>query len=94
MAAAPPLGAGVGVAAAGFAGNVPVVVLVAVAGWVPVVAAFFVPVCAAPPDLLAAVGVGDGVGVAFCAVANVDMPIASARICISFISIPFCALFI
>ena len=73
-----------------------------VAGCVPALAAFFVPVCAALPDLLAAVGVGEGVGVGvvwlwapeFCAVAIVAMAIASARICISFISIPFCALFI
>jgi len=69
-----------------------------VAGCVPVLAAFFVPVCAALPDLLAAAGVGEGVGVdlalEFCAVAIVAMAIASARICISFISIPFCALFI
>jgi hypothetical protein len=81
-------GFGVGVAAGAFVAVVPALV----AGWVPVVAAFFVPGCAALPDLLAAVGVGDGVE--FCAVANVAMAIASARICISFISIPFCALFI
>ena len=53
-----------------------------------------------PVALLAAAGVGDGVALVwplapeFCAVAIVAMAVASARICISFISIPFCALFI
>jgi sterol desaturase/sphingolipid hydroxylase (fatty acid hydroxylase superfamily) len=46
----------------------------------------------------AAVGVGEACGwllaPEFCAVATVAMAVASTRICISFISIPFCALFI
>jgi hypothetical protein len=52
------------------------------------------------PVLLAAAGVGVGVtwdwlaAPEFCAVATVAMAVASARICISFISIPFCAPFI
>src|SRR6185437_9015717 len=50
------------------------------------------------PVLLEATGVGVGVGwllaPEFCAVATVAMAVASARIFISFISIPFCALFI
>ncbi len=52
------------------------------------------------PVLLAAAGVAVGEGWGwplapeFCAVATVAMAVASARICISFISIPFCALFI
>ena len=58
-------------------------------------AGFFVPLVL---PAAAGVGVGDGVGwllaPEFCAVATVAMAVASARICISFISIPFCALFI
>src|SRR6185437_3171032 len=50
------------------------------------------------PVLLEATGVGVGGGwllaPEFCAVATVAMAVASARIFISFISIPFCALFI
>jgi hypothetical protein len=61
-------------------------------------AAFFAAGFLAPAVLPAAAGVGDGVGwllaPEFCAVATVAMAVASARICISFISIPFCALFI
>ena len=71
-----------------------------VADFGPVLVAFFVPGSALPPVLLVAAGVGVGVAVGwllapeFCAVAIVAMTVASARICISFISIPFCALFI
>jgi hypothetical protein len=65
--------------------------------WSPL-AAFFAAGFFVPAVLPAAAGVGDGVGwllaPEFCAVATVAMAIASARICISFISIPFCALFI
>jgi hypothetical protein len=61
-------------------------------------AAFFAAGFFVPAVLPATAGVGDGVGwllaPEFCAVATVAMAIASARICISFISIPFCALFI
>ena len=39
-------------------------------------------------------GLGWPLAPEFCAVATVAMAVASARICISFISIPFCALFI
>jgi len=61
-------------------------------------AGFFVPAVLPAAVLPATAGVGDGVGwllaPEFCAVATVAMAVASARICISFISIPFCAPFI
>ena len=68
----------------------------------PFAVGFFAPGCTVPLALPAAAGVGDGVGVAlvwplalgFCAVAIVAMAVASARTCISFISIPFVAIFI
>jgi len=70
------------------AGLLPAVVVpdFVVADCVPVLAAFFVPAFVVLPDLLAADGVGDGVGVGwlwapeFCAVAIVAMAVASARI--------------
>jgi len=75
--------------------GVPALVLVAAE-----LAAFLTAGCAAPPVLPVAAGVG--VGLAFvwllalglCAMATVTMAVASARICMSFISIPFGALFI
>lgn len=63
-------------------------------------AAFFAAGLVVLPVLLAAAGVGVGeawgwlLAPEFCAVATVAMAVASARICISFISIPFCAPFI
>ncbi len=63
-------------------------------------AVFFAAGLVVLPVLLAAAGVAVGeawgwlLAPEFCAVATVAMTVASARICISFISIPFCALFI
>jgi hypothetical protein len=67
--------------------------------WSPL-AAFFAAGFFVLPVLLAVAGVGVGeacgwlLALEFCAMATVAMAVASARICISFISIPFCAPFI
>ncbi len=82
---------------AGFLAGVPAAVFASDL-W-PLFAAFFAAGLAVPV-LLAAAGVGVGeawgwpLAPEFCAMATVAMAVASARICISFISIPFCALFI
>src|SRR5579859_5329233 len=82
------------------AADLSVVLLAGVPALVLVPAAFFVAGCAVPPVFAAAAGVGVGLALAwmlalgFCAVATVAKAVASARICMSFISIPFGALFI
>jgi hypothetical protein len=76
-----------------FLAGVPVGVLAS--DFWPLLAVFFAAGLVVLPVLLAAAGVGDGVAWAwllalgFCAVATVAKAVASARICISFISIPF-----